>query len=116
MDEPYLLATARYIELNPVRARLVPNPFSYPWSSAAAHAKGENDGLVRVEPLLGMAGDWRQFLADGIEDEKLVLVRRHERTGRPLGSDGFIENLEERLEKSLKPQKRGPRSNARSHN
>jgi len=29
MDETYLLATARYIELNPVRARLVPNPFSY---------------------------------------------------------------------------------------
>jgi len=37
MDEQYLLAAARYIELNPVRAKLTKNPEDYPWSSAAAH-------------------------------------------------------------------------------
>ena len=34
MDEPYLLATTRYVELNPVRAGLVTGPSEYPWSSA----------------------------------------------------------------------------------
>ena len=34
MDEPYLLATARYVELNPVRAGLVTGPSEYPWSSS----------------------------------------------------------------------------------
>ena len=34
MDEPCLLATARYVELNPVRAGLVTGPNKYPWSSA----------------------------------------------------------------------------------
>src|SRR5881296_2637448 len=31
--ESYLLACARYIELNPVRAKLVARPEDYPWSS-----------------------------------------------------------------------------------
>ena len=43
MDEKYLLAAARYVELNPVRARLVEKPELYPWSSAAAHVKGADD-------------------------------------------------------------------------
>ena len=34
MDEPYLLATARYVELNPVRAKLAPSVGAWPWSSA----------------------------------------------------------------------------------
>ncbi len=36
MDEPYLLAAARYVELNPVRARLVSKAEDWPWSSAGA--------------------------------------------------------------------------------
>ena len=37
MNEPYLLAAVRYVELNPVRTGLVESPGVYPWSSAAAH-------------------------------------------------------------------------------
>ena len=31
MDEPYLLAAARYVELNPVRAKLVKTARQWPW-------------------------------------------------------------------------------------
>ena len=62
MDEKYLLAAARYVELNPVRARLAVNPATYPWSSAGAHLKGANDGLVTAEPLLTLVDDWTSFL------------------------------------------------------
>jgi putative transposase len=34
-------------------------------------------------------------------------IRRCERTGRPLGSAGFIERLEVELGRALKPQKPG---------
>ena len=43
MDEQYLLATARYIEMNPVAAELVQNPEDYRWSSAQAHLAGEDE-------------------------------------------------------------------------
>ncbi|MEO5349720.1 MAG: hypothetical protein H7836_08750, partial [Magnetococcus sp. YQC-3] len=34
MDEAHLYVAARYVELNPVRARLIEAPADYPWSSA----------------------------------------------------------------------------------
>ncbi len=54
MDEQYLLASACYVELNPVRAKLVKRAQKYPWSRAAAHLNGENDILVNVEPMSAM--------------------------------------------------------------
>src|SRR5216684_9028316 len=57
MDEPYLLAAARYVELNPVRARLAERAGDWRWSSARAHLDGRDDALVRVAPLLALAPD-----------------------------------------------------------
>jgi len=45
LDEPHLLAAARYVELNPVRAGLVTAPSEYRWSSAEAHIKRKDDCL-----------------------------------------------------------------------
>ncbi len=58
MDETYLFAAARYIEMNPVRARLVDDPASWKWSSASAHLAGQDDQLVRVSPLLATGSDF----------------------------------------------------------
>jgi putative transposase len=51
MDEPHLLAAARYVALNPVAAGLVSRPEDWPWSSARAHLAGEDDELATVAPL-----------------------------------------------------------------
>ncbi len=108
MDEEYLLATARYIEMNPVAAKLVQNPEDYRWSSAQAHLAGEDDELSQVSPLLGLVSDWHNFLKLTPPDE-VDMIHRHERTGRPLGEKGFIEKLEIALDRGLKPQKPGPK-------
>src|SRR5690242_1259296 len=92
MEGNYLLAAARYIELNPVRAKLADDPFAWRWSSASSHLNGQDDVLVKTSPLLGIISDWREFLMGKIEEEELEKMRRHERTGRPLGSEDFIEN------------------------
>ena len=52
MDEAHLMAAARYVALNPVRARLVERAQDWRWSSARAHLEGRDDGLVTVAPLL----------------------------------------------------------------
>src|SRR3954463_8387521 len=39
MDEDWLIACARYVELNPVRAGLVARPEHWRWSSARAHLR-----------------------------------------------------------------------------
>nr|WP_282753520.1 transposase [Desulfuromonas thiophila] len=108
MDEQYLLATARYIEMNPVAAGLAAQPEEYRWSSARAHLAGKDDELVSVAPLLELVPDWRRFLKLSTSEE-LDLLYRHERTGRPIGDSGFVEQLEQALGRVLQPQKPGPR-------
>lgn len=109
MDERHLLAAARYVELNPVRAGLVARAGEYRWSSARAHLRCRDDALARVTPLLALVGrDWSAFLREnegGLEED----LRRHEATGRPLGDDEFVLNLERALGRSLRPQRRGRR-------
>lgn len=61
MDERYLLTAVRYIELNPVRARLAADLAAYPWSSARAHIEKRDDALVKVSPVLELVPDWNEF-------------------------------------------------------
>ena len=63
MDEPHLLAAARYVELNPVRAGLVASASEWPWSIARCHLSGRDNRLVQVGPMLAMIADWRGFLS-----------------------------------------------------
>jgi putative transposase len=111
MDDSYLFAAVRYVEMNPVAAGIVSQPGDYPWSSAAAHLSGRDDQLTRVAPLMSMVDSWRDFLTLPSEDEMTVL-RKHERSGRPLGRESFVERLDENLARLLSPQKRGPKPKA----
>ena len=79
------------------------------WSSARAHLKGRDDGLVRVAPLLERAGDWKKFPAEGLDSTTRDAIRASERTGRPLGGTGFIRKLEKKLDRVLTGRKPGPK-------
>jgi len=49
-DELYALAALRYLDRNPVRAGLVADPPTYPWSSCAAYALGIPNPLLTFHP------------------------------------------------------------------
>ena len=107
MDEDYLLACARYVERNPVRAGLCRRPQDYPWSSAAAHLSGKDDILVQVGPLLELVPNWAKHLSSEPDEETVRQLRVHEATGRPAGSERFVKRLEKRLGRILRPGKPG---------
>jgi putative transposase len=109
MDESHLLAAVRYVELNPVRARLVQSPAEWRWSSARAHLEGRDDDLVTVRPMADRVDDWQAYLDTGLSDEEAERIRYGERTGRPLGAKTFVERLEKELGRRLRPRKRGPK-------
>ena len=96
-------------EINPVGAGLLKDPAAYPWSSARAHIDGRDDKLVSVSPLLGMVSDWENFIEAMSESAEYEELRRHERTGRPLGDESFIERLEALLKRGLQRGKPGPK-------
>jgi putative transposase len=62
-DETHLLAAARYVELNPVKAGMVRSAEEYPWSSARFHlGLVANDVLVKDKNLLGLVENWEGYL------------------------------------------------------
>jgi putative transposase len=109
MDETYLLPLL--IEMNPVQASLTPDPYVWRWSSAKAHADDVDDILVKVSALLQMVGDWKLFLRDS-DEEDANKIRGHERTGRALRSDSFLESLELSLMRAMKRRQAGRKKKA----
>ncbi len=111
MDEPHLNATVRYVELNPVSAGLCERPQDWRWSSVHAHLQNKEDNLVTVKPMLERFPDWVAYLGERQSDRMLHNVRKHTKTGRPLGSEQFIEDLEAISGRSLRPRKPGRKPN-----
>ena len=108
MDEDYLLASVRYVELNPVRAKLVERAEDYPWSSARAHLDGRDDILVKAGFMLDRVENWAELLASG-DEASFEALRIHERTGRPLDEDSFIARMSQLAGRALGPKKPGPK-------
>ena len=107
MDEAYLLACARYVELNPVRAKLVKAARDWPWSSARVHLDGACDGLTVLDPLLSLVPDWCEFLKSSPKEPALNEIRRHVCSGHPLGTDDYYAKLQKMLGRDVKPRSRG---------
>ena len=75
---------------------------------ASVHMSGHDDKLLKVTPLLEITEDkWEDFLNVAVHGEGIMEMGRHEHIGRPLGSGSFIENLENILDRILKPKKAG---------
>ncbi len=114
MDEEHLMTAARYVALNPVRARLVKRAEDWRWSSAAAHLAGRDDGLVSVAPLLGRcAGGFADLIATEPPPEALSALRAAETIGRPLGSEAFLSRLAAIAGRDPRPKRRGPKPRVR---
>ena len=75
---------------------------------AGAREGGEDDGLVRVEPLLYVVGDWRQLPPEEARREQAELLRKYERTGRPLGGESFVSRVEKLAGRVLRKAQPAP--------
>jgi len=114
IDPVRLGAVMRYVELNPVRAGLVARAEQYVWSSAAAHLGGPDTSrmLAMDEWADGWSWrDWADVLRSGAEEAPAI--REATYSGRPLGSEEFVERLERFLDRRLKRGSPGrPRAEA----
>lgn len=98
LDQNYFVNAVRYVELNPVRARMVRRAEDYDWSSAATHCGLRNDFVVdcsKRQPLLAATADWSDWLAQGVDDRSLAALRRTCKQNLPCGGDEFIGKLEQ---------------------
>ena len=106
LDAVHTYLALRYVECNPVRAGLVSEPWDYRWSSAKGHIDGKGDELVKTQPKGIIIDGWREFLSEP-EDEKVNILRQATQTGRPIGTEIFLQNIEDLVGRSLKLGKSG---------
>ena len=107
LDEAHLWRAMAYIERNPVRARMVERAEWFPWSSAPVRLGiGVDRGLVEWEPWRAeyTADRWREVLATSVDEEAFGRrLQEASRRGRPFGGEGFVEGLERRTGRRLRP-------------
>lgn len=91
--ENYFLELSRYIHLNPVRAKIVPTPEKYKWSSYNDYLNRKNDVYIdkdRIKNSLVMTeSQYRRFVQDGINNKAVIFDQVY--AGFLLGSAKFIE-------------------------
>ncbi|MCC6487604.1 MAG: transposase [Candidatus Hydrogenedentes bacterium] len=106
MDDAYTVMAMRYIERNPVRAKITRVPWTYPWSSAMAHCGAQDEtGLLDLRAWKDLVPgvDWKEMLTRHDEEEAVTALRRNTQTGRPLASDSLVSKLERALGRRLRP-------------
>src|SRR5579863_8089804 len=85
LDEDYLWAAIRYVERNPVRAKIVRKAENYPWSSASAHCGLKDDPTLTRKAAwrrqFESIGDWSAWLAEGDMPDQLDVLRRNAEKG-----------------------------------
>ncbi|MBI5745350.1 MAG: transposase [Elusimicrobia bacterium] len=108
LDGRHLVAAARYVERNPVRAGMVAAAGSWGWSSAAMHLGHAGDrfrfDLDALWSLLpDLKRDWGTWLSKEDDFEESGCLRKNTRTGRPVGDEAFVRMMERRLGRRLHP-------------
>ncbi len=110
LSDGHLVETLRYVEVNPVRAKLVSDPCDWAWSSARARITGTDRAGLIAHPDLGpsIGSDWQRVLDQGWKAATFdARLRESTRVGRPFGDESFLQDAEQQVGRSLRPKQRG---------
>lgn len=116
--EGYLLHCMRYIELNPVRAGMVPRPADYRWSSYRANVQQERNDLItrhEIYNALGLddearAQAYRELFSTALNSNQVRLIRQSAAFSMPTGDDRFRAQVEAASGRKIARSVRGRQS------
>ncbi len=113
--ERYVLSCYRYIECNPVRAKMVVHAADYRWSSYRHHAEGKTDALIHDHALYRGLGKtktdrcsaYRTLCEQVLDAGTLQSLREATNTGWVLGNEPFKAEVEGALKRRVSRLQRG---------
>lgn len=122
-SERYVLACYRYIEANPVRARMVVDVGDHLWSSYPYNAGGKADPLLSEHPVYAALGTTARerreayctLFAQGLDPDLVAEIRDATNRGWVPGSERFRKEVEAVLNRRLEPPRLGRPPKARDH-
>ena len=117
-SEEYLLTCMRYVELNPVRARIVDDPMQYRWCSYHVNAHGRPDPIIAFHDVYLRLGStaaerqsaYRALFGCAISSAAVELIRETTNKNWALGNERFKRRIEELSGRRSAPAPRGPQA------
>lgn len=112
--DAYLMACCRYVELNPVRVRMVDSPGDYAWSSYRAKVGRARCEWLDEDPCFAALGRtrreridrYRRFVDAAVPEGEWELIRAAVQRGQLSGSSRLRDIVEQRLGRRI--ELRGP--------
>lgn len=116
-SDRYFISCCRYIELNPVRAKMVDHPRQYRWSSYRAHAEGKEDPLAAFHSTFRRLGQtararqetYRLLIREKLEPSFVEGLRRATNGGWAFGDERFQKQIAAAARRRASPLPRGPK-------
>ena len=97
-----MYAAVRYVENNPLSAKVVKKAESYKWSSARSRVKKMRDQILAVDCYLVKEIKDSAVYLEGKDDAGTIqAVRENTRAGRPYGDEKFIRKIEQAVGRRL---------------
>ncbi len=102
-----MLHCHRYIELNPVRARMTDDPTTFPRSSCGSHCGIREEAILTPHSEYTTLADtpearaeaYRQLLHETLSDDDLKAIRTYLQQQRALGHDDFRAMVEAKTQR-----------------
>ena len=101
LDEKYTYHAFRYVENNPVQAKMVAKAVDYQYSSARHHCGLLTDKLLSKYDIGVSKQDYEAYLDQTADQKNINILRRNINKGLPCGSDNFISELGRGLGRDL---------------
>ena len=124
-SDQYLLICMAYIDLNPVRAGMVPYPKDYPWSSHGHYVGLHSNKLITPHPLFwslantpfGREAAYAEMVQAGISLESQAALTKATLSGWALGEAAFVAELQKHTTRRIHKTRGGrPLSKPRINN
>jgi putative transposase len=113
--QTYLLACGRYVDQNPVRARMVKTPADFAWSSYRARAGLIESPFLDLDPALDALSPrpdrrsemYRALAAEPVADGDLALIRAASQRNQLTGDELFVDEVRENQGLDIPARPRG---------
>jgi putative transposase len=93
----HFLAVCRYVERNPLRAKLVRKAEDWPWGSLPCRAGREHPADLLCDWPVGRPRDWVARVNRGQGQAELDALRRSVARGQPFGEAAWVARTADRL-------------------
>ena len=116
-SDQYFLQCCRYIELNPVKAKMIVQPENYRWSSYRENAGLSSSVIVDRDGFTKLSGvnfeNYREFVVEGSSASESEFLSQRLESNRLTGGDRFVEEIETRTGIRLEYKRPGRPSKAK---